>query len=369
MFSFELRFARSAAATRVVVGCGALRRLVEEGVPATGARKVVVVSDSNVAPLYGEPLSKSLGSRGFEAHLLSFLAGEKSKTRETKAALEDRLFQIGADRNTLILAVGGGVTGDLAGFLAATWHRGVPLVQVPTSLLAMADAALGGKTGVNLPGGKNLVGAFYQPGAVYADPDTLGTLPEERLADGFAEIVKAATIGDRSLFTLLERQADCLLRRDLSALERAVAGSLRIKARIVRRDEREAGSRAALNFGHTIGHALEAVCGFELAHGRAVAIGMALEARIASRVTGLPERHVERIRSLLERLGLSTDWPRGVSAEAVLERTFRDKKVRDGRVRYALPARIGRMPRTAAATVEVSERIVREVLETHPREG
>lgn len=368
METFELRWQRPGGGrTRVVVGRGAFARLVEDGLAGSGACRAVIVSDDNVAPLYAEPLASALRAKGVEAHLLRFPAGEAHKTRETKATLEDRLFELGAGRDTVILAVGGGVTGDLAGFLAATWHRGVPLVQVPTSLVAMADAALGGKTAVNLPGGKNLVGAFHQPLAVYADLDTLDTLTDEELAGGFAEVVKTAAVGDRALFADLERGAALLIRREAGALERAVSGSLRIKAGIVRRDERERGLRAALNFGHTIGHGIEAASGFAVTHGRAVAVGLAVESRIASRVTGLPAGEAERVVSLLTALGLETRWPRAVAPGAVLEATRHDKKTRGGRVRYALPERIGRMPRAAGAAVEVPDGTVAEVLESHPR--
>lgn len=368
METFELRLQRPGGGrTRVVVGCGALARLAEQGLAGTGGRRAVLVSDSNVASLYAEPLASALRARGIEAHLLRFPAGEAYKTRETKSALEDRLFELQAGRDTVIFAVGGGVTGDLAGFLAATWHRGVPLVQVPTTLVAMADAALGGKTGVNLPGGKNLVGAFHQPLAIYADLETLDTLPQDELAGGFAEVVKAAAVGDRALFAGLERDAPRLLRREPAALERAVSGSLRIKAAIVRRDERERGPRAALNFGHTIAHGIESASGFAVGHGRAVAVGLAVESRIAERVTGFPASDAERVESLLAALTLDTRWPRTLAPEAVVEATRHDKKTRGGRVRYALPERIGRMPRAAGTTVEVPDGVVAEVLETHPR--
>ncbi len=366
MEAFELRLPGVGRRTsRVVVGPGATARLIEEGLPGLEARILVVVSDSTVAPLHGEPLCHRLRALGHQAHLLVFPAGEVHKTRETKAALEDRLLELGAGRDTVILAVGGGVTGDLAGFLAATWHRGVPVVQVPTTLLAMADSALGGKTAVNLRGGKNLVGAFHPPAGIYADLETLSTLPDAELLEGFSEIVKSAAVADATLFADLERGTGDLRRRDLAALERAVAGSLRIKARVVSRDERERGIRAALNFGHTIGHALEAATGFGGSHGRAVAVGLAVEGRIATRVTGLPAGHAQRIETLLRTLGLPTEWPRGLDPSVVLEATRRDKKSRGGRVRYALPERIGRMPKVPGTTVEVPDHVAREIVEAH----
>ncbi|HKQ62329.1 MAG TPA: 3-dehydroquinate synthase family protein, partial [Candidatus Polarisedimenticolaceae bacterium] len=259
---------------RVVVGAGALELLVAELVRDPPGQPLFIVSDRRVAPLHAAPLAQRLGRRGLAVELLTFPAGERSKTRRTKEALEDRLFRSGAGRDCALLAVGGGVTGDLAGFVAATWHRGVPVVQVPTTLLAMVDSALGGKTGVDLPGGKNLVGAFHQPEAIYADPAVLGTLDGRHYRDGFAEAVKTAVIADAGLFDRLERSVPRLLAREPAALEAVVAACLRHKAAIVAADERDDGRRAMLNFGHTVAHALEAVSRFGLRHGPAVAIGL-----------------------------------------------------------------------------------------------
>jgi 3-dehydroquinate synthase len=273
--------------------------------------------------------------------------------------LEDRLFELGADRDSAILAVGGGVTGDLAGFVAATWHRGIPVVQVPTSLLAMVDAAIGGKTAVNLGSAKNLVGAFHQPLAVWVDVRVLDTLPQERLVEGYAEVVKSAAVRSAKLFRWLEQNVEALLSREPAALEHAVTACITIKGRIVARDEREAGPRAALNFGHTIGHALEAETGYALFHGQAVAVGLCAEGRIAQHTLGFPTGQLARLERLLERFGLPLRPPSGVTLAGVLEATRRDKKVRDGRVRYALPVQLGRMPRQV--TTEVDDAIVETV--------
>jgi 3-dehydroquinate synthase len=360
---FDLVIPRSARRVcRVRVGRGALDRFVEETIADPPGRLLVLVSDDTVAPLHAEPLRRRLVERGLAVELLTFPAGEPRKTRETKSALEDGLVRVGAGRDSAIVAVGGGVTGDLAGFVAATWHRGIPVVQLPTSLLAMVDAALGGKTAVNLRQGKNLVGAFHQPLALYADVETLETLPDEELGEGLAELVKAAVIADAGLFRWLETDVETLLARRTDALEHAVGRALRIKQRVVSRDERESGRRAVLNFGHTVAHALESVADYQLRHGRAVAVGMCVEARLAVRVTGFPRRNVERIERLLGRCGLATEVPAGISVEALLGATARDKKARSGRVRYALPRAMGRMPVGDEVTVEVPEEAVRDAL-------
>jgi 3-dehydroquinate synthase len=322
----------------------------------------VLISDQVVAPLHGRPLVDRLGARGIPTELLTFPAGETHKTRPTKDALEDGLLRLGAGRDAAIVAVGGGVTGDLAGFVAATWHRGIPIVQVPTSLLAMVDAALGGKTAVNLSQGKNLVGAFHQPCAVYADVRVLATLPDRELRQGLAELVKSAVIADAQLFRWLERSVPALLDRDESALEHAIAGCLRIKGRVVARDAHDRGRRAVLNFGHTVAHALEVASGYALPHGTAVSIGMCIEAELAVEATGFPRPQVRRLERLLQRCGLETHVPAHLSREEIVCATRRDKKTRVGRARYAVPRSLGRMLPGAEVTVEVSEDDLRRAL-------
>ncbi|HEX6853396.1 MAG TPA: 3-dehydroquinate synthase [Candidatus Polarisedimenticolaceae bacterium] len=342
----------------VAVGAGALARLEDDLERSAAGRLVVVVSDSNVAPLHGVPLVGRLRGRGLRAELVDFPAGEVHKTRETKAAIEDRLAAFGADRSTLLVALGGGVTGDVAGFVAATWLRGVEVVQAPTSLLAMADAALGGKTGVDVPAGKNLVGAFHQPSALYADVELLATLPDADFRNGFAEIVKSAVVGDAAAFARLERDASALARRRAPVVERTLAACLRLKARIVARDEREAGVRMILNFGHTAAHAVEAASGYAVSHGEAVAIGMTAEGRIAVEAVGFPAEDAARVERLLARLGLPLRAPAGTSREELLAAMARDKKNLAGLVRCALPRAIGRMGDAGAvATVVDAERL------------
>ena len=347
----------------VRVGSGVLDRLVVDFSARPPARLLVVVADSNVAPLYGEPLRRRLGAAGLGAELLTFPAGEASKTRATKAALEDRLVELGAGRDTAILAVGGGVTGDLAGFVAATWHRGIPLFQVPTSLLAMVDASIGGKVAVNTPGGKNLVGAFHQPLGVWADVGTLATLPDAEYRMGFAEVIKGAVIADAALFARLESSFAALLDRDAATLVDVLSEAVRIKGRIVGADERERGPRAALNFGHTIGHALEVVSGYRIGHGAAVSIGMRVEAELAAELLGFPAAGVDRLSALLDAFGLPLTPTLSVDRAALLQATERDKKARDGRARYALPAGIGELPPAQAPTVGADEMVVSSALD------
>jgi 3-dehydroquinate synthase len=313
----------------------------------------IVVSDARVARLHGRRFVRLLERRGGRAALLTFPPGERFKTRETKALLEDRLLALGAGRDTVVVAFGGGVTGDLAGFLAATWHRGVPLVAIPTSLLSMVDAALGGKTGVDLPGGKNLVGAFHHPTSLWADVRLLRTLPLRTYRSGLAEAVKTAVVLDAALFRRLEADAARLLRRDEPSVERVVARCLALKGRVVASDEREMGRRALLNFGHTVAHAIETATGYSVPHGEAVSIGVVAEARLAERIAGLPRAEVERIEALLHAFGLPVRPPRGLDPRRLAEAAHRDKKTRSGVVRCALPERIGRMPSGTDPTVPV----------------
>jgi 3-dehydroquinate synthase len=235
------------------------------------------------------------------------------------------------------------MVGDLAGFVAATFHRGLPLLNLPTTLLAMVDAAIGGKTAVDHPRGKNLIGAFHQPREVIADLGVLATLPEREFRSGLAEVVKSAVVGDAALFERLERSAAAVLARHPEALGRLVIAAGRVKARVVTADEREADRRAVLNFGHTLGHAVEHLSGFRLRHGEAVAIGMVLEARAAEAAGILRGGEAARIEALLEKLGLPTAPPKGLSAVRILDAARADKKARRGEPRYALPRQVGSM--------------------------
>jgi 3-dehydroquinate synthase len=319
---------------------------------AAGSR-IVVVSDARVARVVAPRFFTALRRAGARPLLLTFPAGERFKSRETKARLEDRLAAEAVGRDALVVALGGGVTGDLAGFLAATWHRGVPVFQVPTSLLAMADAALGGKTAVDHPAGKNLVGAFHPPRALWADVAALATLPDRELRCGLAEAVKIAAALDARLFARLERDAARLLAREERALVPVIERCLRLKGRVVSRDPTDRGPRAILNFGHTAAHAVEAASAYRVRHGEAVAIGLVAEARIGERVSGFPQEATERLRALLLRLGLPVTLPASLDPAAVARYALADKKTRGGIVRCALPVDLGRPPERSDPTFPI----------------
>jgi len=338
--------------TRVVVGPGVLARAEAALARELGTtRRCIVISDNRVARLHAQAFVAALAARGARASLLTFPAGERSKTRETKARLEDGMLRLGADRESVVVALGGGVTGDLAGFVASTWHRGIPVVQIPTSLLAMLDAAIGGKTAVDLPGGKNAIGTIHQPVALWADVRLLETLPDRAFRAGLAEAVKLGAACDAALFRSLERDAPRLARREERAVASLVARCLAAKGRIVSADPHDAGARRALNFGHTVAHALETACDFAIPHGEAVAVGLVAEAAAARRRTGLSRADAERITALLSILGLPVRAPRGLDRKRLLDAMDRDKKRRGGAVRCALPRRIGSMPRKGDPTV------------------
>ncbi|HET7562659.1 MAG TPA: 3-dehydroquinate synthase [Rhodanobacteraceae bacterium] len=305
----------------------------------------LIVSDSNVAPLYARRLQDTLAraTGGVQVATLTLPAGEAHKNLDAVVAVFDALAALGATRDACVLALGGGVVGDIAGFAAACWMRGIDCVQCPTTLLAMVDASVGGKTGIDHPAGKNLIGAFHQPRAVIADLDTLATLPERELRAGFAEVVKTACIGDAEFFAWLESHADALQAREVTAFEHAIATCCRFKAGVVARDERETGERALLNFGHTFGHALEVETGFgTLLHGEAVAIGMLQAARLSTRLGMAGDADALRLRALLLRFGLPVDPPPGLAADALLARMRLDKKNRAGSLRLVLWRGIGR---------------------------
>jgi len=332
------------------------------------ARRYVVITDDNLAARHGRRLLGALRRRGLAADILAIPAGETSKTRRVRDRLEDRLIGIGADRSTALVALGGGVVGDLTGFVAATFHRGIPFVQVPTTLVGMVDSAIGGKTGINHPDGKNLIGAYHAPAAVYIDIDYLKTLPPRQFRAGLAEVVKCGVVADPDLFETLERWPERVLRRDPDLLSRVIESCCRIKARVVSEDPRESGRRTILNFGHTIGHALETLSRYRIAHGEAVAIGMVAEARIAAKAGLGTGTLVPRLAGLLAGLGLPTAIPARYAAAAILEVARRDKKARGGRIACALPVRLGAMAQVAGDyRIPVDDALIAGVLRAAPR--
>jgi 3-dehydroquinate synthase len=304
------------------------------------AHRIAVITDHTVKRLYADAVVASVGDT--RTHLISISAGEISKTRETWSHITDELLGAQFGRDSAVIALGGGVIGDIAGFVAATYLRGIPVVQVPTTLLAMVDASIGGKTGVDTAHGKNLVGAFHPPQAVVADVDTLATLPARERQSGVAEMVKHGFIADA---TYVERLTHTDFDAPLSAnaWTSLVLRSVEIKGAAVAADERESGIRKTLNFGHTIGHAIEHLLAYTLPHGHCVAIGMVVEARLAAALALCDSALPTQIARVLERVGLPTTIPHALTPEAILSGARHDKKVRRGHVEYALPIRAGAM--------------------------
>jgi 3-dehydroquinate synthase len=327
------------------IGEGLLPRLGAECVRLGLGRRCAVVSDTTVAPLYAARTVRSLTASGFDPCVVAIPAGERSKCLAQVAACYDHLARHRLERRSFVVALGGGVVGDLAGFLAATYLRGLALVQVPTTLLAAVDSSVGGKVGVNLVAGKNLVGAFYQPRLVLCDLATLKTLPPRELRAGLAEVIKYGVIDDARLFRRLERDLEALLQLEPATLAIVVARCCAIKAAVVGQDETEGGRRAILNFGHTVGHAIEAISKYgKYLHGEAIAIGQVAAALLSARRQGLSDGEVERIRRLLDRAGLPTTVRLDRRQRALVQKTMRlDKKVSEGEVKFVLAERIGRV--------------------------
>jgi 3-dehydroquinate synthase len=330
---------------------------------AAAAHRYTIITDGNVGPLYAERVARSLGGAGVIE--LRPPAGEASKTRQQWIALTDRMLDAGCGRDTTVIALGGGVIGDLAGFVAATFMRGVPVVQIPTSLLAMVDASIGGKTGVDTPAGKNLVGAFHQPALVLVDPRVLASLPPAELRAGAAEILKHGAIADAGHFEDARRALPHLLADPTDARwTPIIERSIEIKASVVIRDPRERDLRKILNFGHTLGHAIESATDFGLRHGHAVAIGMVLESRLAERMGVAESGTAARILEGVRAAQLPTERPADVERGRLIEATHADKKSRRGQTEYALPARVGEMATGDGGwTIRVPDEMVLEILE------
>lgn len=344
----------------VVIAPAGLDRLAGHVQQHAAAYAYAIIADSNVAACYGQQALRAVTQAGLKAQLFSFPAGEANKTVQRWEQLSFDLLFEGFGRDTTIIAIGGGVTGDLAGFIAATYMRGVPVVQVPTSLLAMIDASIGGKTGVDAPAGKNLIGAFHQPAVVVIDPLVLKTLPDEELRSGLAEAIKHGAIADAKYLDSIDQSIAAIFQRDPATINALIKRSVEIKAQHVSHDVHEAGARAALNFGHTIGHALEHVSHFTLAHGSAVALGMIAEAACGE-LHGVTEQGTtEQLKRVIGAAGL----PLAVKMDgaAVIDATRSDKKTRAAAQRYSLIARLGTTARTDEGewTTALPDDVVRE---------
>src|SRR5262249_44470416 len=326
----------------IVVEPGALAT-VGERLRALGVgRRAALVTDAGIMRLHGGAVAASLKDAGFMVTVIEVPEGEPAKTLTVAGDVWDRLLAAGIDRSSTVLGLGGGAVGDLAGFVAATYMRGVNFVTLPTTVLAQVDASIGGKTAIDHPKAKNLIGAFHQPRLVVVDPAVARTLPERDFRSGLAEIVKHGIVLEHAYFEEVERDAARLLARELDVLDRVIAGSCRLKASVIERDpEEKSGLRFSLNYGHTIGHALEAVTGFERwTHGEAVSLGTAAEARLARRLRLADEATVARQERLLAAVGLPVR-AEGLDADAVLSAITHDKKARDGRVPFVLAPTLG----------------------------
>ena len=330
-------------------------------------KKILVVSNPEIFNYYGQITIDSLQNAGFDVNYHLIPAGESYKTYDSIAQVFDRALECKLERNSTMVALGGGVVGDMTGFASATWLRGMNFVQVPTSLLAMVDASVGGKTGINHPQGKNLIGAFHQPKLVLIDPTVLKTLPEREFKAGMAEVVKYGVIWDKDLFEQLEeaQTLDSLDNIKPTLLNDILSRSCQAKADVVAQDEKESGLRAILNYGHTIGHAIESLTNYNtFVHGEAVAIGMVAAGRIAVAMNLWNEAESQRQDKLLEKIGLPTKIPNYLKVDKIIDHLQNDKKVKDGKVRFVMPTEIGKVIITDQVTNDILSQVLPMIMES-----
>jgi 3-dehydroquinate synthase len=343
----------------IIIESGCLQTIGNDLLSKKIGKRYGVIADDQVARLFGVTLMESLQLAGLEAELVTFPHGEASKTLQTIGDLAGRLIRLGFDRKDALIALGGGVTGDLTGFLASAFMRGIPFIQIPTTLLAQVDSSVGGKTGVDIPEGKNLVGAFYQPKVVYIDISVLKSLATEELLGGLAEVIKYGVIRDSGFFQFLSDNRAGILDLEEKLITHMVYTCCRIKADVVSEDEREGGVRRILNYGHTIGHAVEGASDYTLIHGLAVAIGMAAAARLAVLTGHLAEGDAAKIIDLLKAYRMPVEIPKNLDRSRLKNYLLADKKVVGGKVHYVLPTGIG----STFITADVSEDLVHRVLD------
>jgi 3-dehydroquinate synthase len=327
----------------ILIGRNILKTIPAELKEIGLAHSYAIISDSNVANIYGKKLLDQFLKSGLTTHLIYFPAGEINKNRGTKVILENKMLRLGLARDSAIIALGGGVVGDVAGFVAATYNRGIPYIQIPTTLVACVDSSIGGKTGIDTPYGKNLIGAFHQPYSVYIDVDTLVTLEKKELREGLAEVIKYGVITDGKLFGLVENQIDQIFSHNPEMLISIIKRCCEIKGSIVERDEKEANLRKILNFGHTVGHAIEKLYNYKMTHGEAISIGMIIEGKIALSLRILDSSDFERLATLLRKAGLPTRFPKMPDFKMMIDTMKLDKKARDGNIEMVLPSKIGEM--------------------------
>ena len=354
----KINIKKKAMYYNVLIGKGLLNRIPKILKKKPLGNNYVIITDSNVKKLYGDKLLKDLKKEKIEAILISFKAGEKSKNKTIKEKIENKIIESCLSRGTAIIALGGGVVGDLAGFIAATFYRGINFIQVPTTLLAQTDSSIGGKAAIDHPLGKNLIGAFYHPKLVVTDIDILKSLPKKELINGLAEIIKHSLILNKDFFIFLEKNIKKIISLDEKILISTIKKSCEIKKRVVEKDEKEKNFRKILNFGHTIGHSLELVSKYRLSHGQAVSIGIAAEAQISKELGLLKKKDVHRIKSLLEKASLPVKIPKNITAKKIIDAAKFDKKAIKKIPHYVLLERVGK----AKLNVKVPNKIISKVI-------
>lgn len=347
-----LRISLGARSYNDYIGAGVFQEIAAHLKAAKLGKRLVLITNPAVFELYGYRIKENLTADSFEVSVFTVPDGEENKSLDAAGHLYEQMSAVLIERGTPLLALGGGVIGDLAGFVAATYMRGLPLIQLPTTLLAQVDSSIGGKTGVNHRGLKNHMGVFYQPIAVFTDTSALKTLPQNQLSNGLAETIKSAVIGDPMLFALLERRIPDIFSGDERVLQAVVLHAAAVKARIISRDERDHGVRNMLNFGHTVGHAIESVSCFKVSHGVAVAAGMVAAGRIAVRLGLFPPRELDKLIDIITACGLPTSVLQLNTAD-ILEAMRHDKKIQNGRIKFILPVRIGQVILTERVTEEM----------------
>ena len=329
------------------------------------AHHYVIITDSVVSSLYGRRLLEKFKTAGLNAHLISFRAGEEHKSRETKSKIEDEMSKLKIGRDSAAIALGGGVVGDVAGFVAATYNRGIPYAQVPTTLVASVDSSIGGKTGVDTRFGKNLIGAFYQPRRVYIDVKTLRTLPEKEIKGGFAEVIKYGVIKDEKFFEFAEENVERVFSFATDALIQIIKRSCEIKGEVVELDERESNLRKILNFGHTIGHAIENLYDYKMSHGEAISLGMVAEGKIAVELGFWKRNELKRLISIFSRTGLPIKPPSTLDLDQMINTMKLDKKARSGKIEMTLPKKIGEMAEiNGSYGIKVEEELISRILDS-----
>jgi 3-dehydroquinate synthase len=348
-----------ASTYEICIGYDVLDRiglLIAKNMPAL---HYIIITDFNISAIYGRLLLDRLRGMSLSVDLIDFAAGEGAKNIGTATAIVERLIKLGADRKSALVALGGGVVGDVTGFVASTFMRSIPYIQIPTTLVAQVDSSIGGKTAIDLPEGKNLLGTFYQPKGVFIDVKFLDTLPEEEMSNGLAEVIKYGVIDNVEVFNFLERNIKAIKGRDREILEEMIENACRIKKAIVEIDERELGIRRVLNFGHTIGHAIEAESDYTVSHGAAVSLGMVAAARISEIMHDFPHRDRERIEHLLESAGLSDRISQAITTDGIMARLRADKKKEGDTIHFVLLKKMG-MPFINGG---VPESLLRETVE------